>query len=98
VKSDSEEGNAFSPPATTVAKYWLKMTARMVVAKAELAKSYITQPKISLFWTGIVLFKLKGALPGKKNPFQSLPEREEKGVRYALYRQTVRTSCRIKMA
>jgi hypothetical protein len=39
----------FSPPATTVAKYWLKMTARMVVAKAELAKSYIAQAKISLF-------------------------------------------------
>jgi hypothetical protein len=33
-----------SPPATTVAKYLLKITAEMVVAKAELAKSYITQP------------------------------------------------------
>jgi len=39
------------PPATTEAKYWLKMTARMVVAKAELAKSYIVHPKISRFWT-----------------------------------------------
>jgi hypothetical protein len=29
------------------------MTARMVVAKAELAKSYIAQPKISRFLTGI---------------------------------------------
>jgi hypothetical protein len=31
----------------------LKMTARIVVAKAELAKSYIAQPKISRFCTGI---------------------------------------------
>src|SRR5512136_1233045 len=43
----------FSPPATTVAKYWLKMTARMVVAKAELAKSYMAQPKISRLRTGM---------------------------------------------
>ena len=52
-RRNPKNSTPFSPPATTVAKYWLKMTARMVVAKAELAKSYIAQPKISRFCTGM---------------------------------------------
>jgi hypothetical protein len=35
------------------------MTARIVVAKAELAKSYMAQPKISRFGTGISIPKVK---------------------------------------
>jgi hypothetical protein len=35
------------------------MTARMVVAKAEFAKSYMAQPKISRFCTDMAFLRIK---------------------------------------